>query len=44
LVAIVSGIFNYIIYALKLEKFCTLIPISVLEGFSLGVAVTIGCG
>jgi MFS superfamily sulfate permease-like transporter len=33
-----------IVYALKLEKFCTLIPLSVLEGFSLGVAITIGCG
>ena len=44
LVAIVSGIFIAIVYALKLEKFCTLIPLSVLEGFSLGVAITIGCG
>ncbi len=44
LVAIFSGIFIAIVYALKLEKFCTLIPLSVLEGFSLGVAITIGCG
>ena len=42
-VAIVSGILSGIVWALKLEKFCTLIPISVLEGFSLGVAISIGC-
>jgi MFS superfamily sulfate permease-like transporter len=30
------------IYAFRLEKFCILIPLSVLEGFSFGVALTIG--
>ena len=30
------------IYAFQLEKFCILIPLSVLEGFSFGVALTIG--
>lgn len=44
LVAIVSGIFLMIIYLLKLEHYCTLLPTSVLEGFSMGVAITIGCG
>ena len=44
LVAFVSGIFAAIVWALKLEKFCALISISVLEGFSLSVAVAIGCG
>ena len=31
-----------VIYAFHLEKFCILIPLSVLEGFSFGVALTIG--
>tara|TARA_B110000285_G_C15097234_1_gene602797 strand:- start:993 stop:1559 length:567 start_codon:yes stop_codon:yes gene_type:complete len=44
MVAIGAGIFSFIAFLLKLEKYCTLIPISVLEGFSFGVAITIGCG
>jgi SulP family sulfate permease len=44
LVAIVSGVMEAIVYALKLEKFCAVIPLSVLEGFSMGVAIVIGCG
>lgn len=44
LVAIVSGVMESIVYALKLEKFCAVIPLSVLEGFSMGVAIVIGCG
>jgi SulP family sulfate permease len=42
LVAFFSGIISMIVYLLKLEKFFTIIPLSVLEGFSLGVALTIG--
>jgi MFS superfamily sulfate permease-like transporter len=44
LVAIVTGIFTAIVYFLKLEKYCMLIPVSVLEGFSLAVAIAIGGG
>ena len=44
LVAIVTGIFSGIVYFLKLEKYCMLIPVSVLEGFSLAVAIAIGGG
>ena len=44
MVALGCGILSFFVYLLKLEKYCTLIPISVLEGFSLGVAITIGCG
>lgn len=44
MVAALSGIFSLLVWMLKLEKYCTLIPISVLEGFSFGVAITIGCG
>jgi len=44
MVAVGAGIFSIIVFLLKLEKYCCLIPISVLEGFSLGVAITIGCG
>ena len=31
-----------VVYLLKMEKYCMLIPISVLEGFSLSVAIAIG--
>jgi len=44
MVAVGAGIFSFIVFLLKLEKYCTLIPISVLEGFSFGVAITIGFG
>lgn len=44
MVALGSGMMSFCVYLLKLEKYCTLIPVSVLEGFSLGVAITIGCG
>lgn len=44
MVAVGAGIFSFIVFMLKLEKYCTLIPVSVLEGFSLGVAITIGFG
>jgi SulP family sulfate permease len=43
-VALVSGIMSFIVYLLKLEGYCTMIPTSVLEGFSLGVACSIGLG
>jgi SulP family sulfate permease len=43
-VAFFAGILCLIVWALKLEKYCTLIPNSVLEGFSFGVAITIGLG
>jgi MFS superfamily sulfate permease-like transporter len=44
MVAVGAGIFSFIVFLLKLEKYCTLIPIAVLEGFSFGVAITIACG
>jgi len=44
MVACGAGIFSFLVFMLKLEKYCTLIPISVLEGFSFGVAITIGFG
>jgi len=44
LVAALSGVFSLFVYLLKLDKYCTLIPTSVLEGFSFGVAITIGFG
>lgn len=44
MVAALSGIFSLLVWLLRLERYCTLIPISVLEGFSFGVAITIGCG
>jgi MFS superfamily sulfate permease-like transporter len=43
-VAIVSGMMSLAVWGLSLEKYCTLIPNSVLEGFSMGVGITIGCG
>ena len=42
--AIVCGLLILALYLLKLEKYCTMVPLSVLEGFSFGVALTIGCG
>jgi MFS superfamily sulfate permease-like transporter len=44
LIALVSGIIEVFVYYLKLEKYCTIIPLSVLEGFSMGVAIVIGGG
>lgn len=41
-VALVAGILSFIVYAVKFENYCTMLPSSVLEGFSLGVATTIG--
>lgn len=43
-VAIFAGIFSVGVWAANLNAYCTLIPNSVLEGFSMGVGVTIGCG
>jgi MFS superfamily sulfate permease-like transporter len=43
-IAIVSGLMSLAVWGLSLEKYCTLIPNSVLEGFSMGVGITIGCG
>ena len=37
-----SGMIQMFVYAFQLQKFCILIPLSVLEGFSFGVALTIG--
>ena len=42
--AFLSGLISLIIYLLKLEKYCTIIPNSVLEGFSFSVALVIGLG
>jgi sulfate permease, SulP family len=43
-VAFCAGVLSLMVWALKLEKYCVLIPNSVLEGFSFGVAITIGLG
>ena len=43
-VAFFAGLLSLGVWALKLERYCTLIPNSVLEGFSFGVALTIGLG
>ena len=43
-VALVAGIMSFVVYAVKFENYCTMLPTSVLEGFSLGVATTIGLG
>lgn len=43
-VAITAGIMILFVWLLRLEKYCMIIPNSVLEGFSFGVAVTIGFG
>jgi len=42
--AFFGGLLSYAVYLLKLERYCMLIPISVLEGFSMGVATVIGFG
>lgn len=42
--ATVGGIISFCVYLLKIENYCTMIPTSVLEGFSLGVATAIGLG
>jgi len=44
MMAFYSGIMSMCVYLLRLEKYCMLIPVSVLEGFSLSVAVAIGFG
>lgn len=43
-VAFYAGLISFFVYMLKLENYCTMLPTSVLEGFSLGVATTIGLG
>lgn len=43
-VALVSGIMSFFVYLVKFENYCTMLPCSVLEGFSFGVATTIGLG
>lgn len=40
--AIFSGVISFFVYLFSLEKYCTVLPISVLEGFSFAVALTIG--
>ena len=42
--AFVAGAMSFLVYLVKFEHFCTMLPTSVLEGFSLGVATTIGLG
>ena len=44
IVAILGGLIQSMVYFLKLEKYCLLIPVSVLEGFSISVAVSVGFG
>jgi len=44
MMAFFSGIMSMIVFALRIEKYCMLIPVSVLEGFSFSVAVAIGFG
>jgi SulP family sulfate permease len=43
-VALVSGIMSFFVYLVKFENYCTMLPSSVLEGVSFGVATTIGLG
>lgn len=42
--AFLSGFMALLVYLAKLEKYCTIIPNSVLEGFSFSVALVIGLG
>ena len=42
--AIFSGVLSLGVWMAKLERYCVLIPNAVLEGFSMGVGVTIGLG
>lgn len=44
MLAIFSGIFIFISYILKLERYLVLVPATVMHGFSLGVALMIGLG
>ena len=44
LLAFFAGVFTLLVWILKLEKYCMLIPVSVLEGFSFSVAIAIGFG
>lgn len=44
LVALFGGVISFLVFAFKLENYCTMLPTSVLEGFSLGVACSIGLG
>lgn len=44
MLAILSGIFIFISYLLKLERYLVLVPATVMHGFSLGVALLIGLG
>ena len=43
-VTLVSGLMAFVVFLVKFENYCTMLPASVLEGFSLGVATTIGMG
>lgn len=42
--AIVTGVFIFIAYLFKLERYLVLVPGAVMHGFSLGVGVIIGLG
>jgi SulP family sulfate permease len=42
--AFFGGVLSFLVFALRLEKYCMLIPVSVLEGFSASVAIAIGFG
>jgi SulP family sulfate permease len=37
-----SGVLSFLVYALGWEKYATVLPLSVLEGFSFAVGLTIG--
>ena len=41
-IAIITGILCILVCFFKLEGYCILVPLPVLEGFSFGVATTIG--
>jgi sulfate permease, SulP family len=43
-VTMLCGILLFFVYSLNLDQYCTLLPYSVLEGFSFGVGLTIGFG
>lgn len=44
LLAILTGVFVFVAYFLKLERYLVFVPASSLHGFTLGVALTIGLG
>lgn len=44
LLSIVSGVFIFIAYLLKLERYMVFIPASTVHGFTLGVGIIIGLG